>query len=135
MMNGYGYQPQYTQGYPQMQPYQQRMDFLQSAQPQQPQQNSGLQARPVTGREEAMAAMVFPGAPVLFFDRAHAAVYYKATDPQTGAAEFVEFVMASPAQTAPQYATLADIDAIRAEIAQVRDMIPVRGRQKGADAE
>lgn len=118
---------------PQQMYQQSRMDFLQSVQPQQ----GGIQARPVTGREEAVAATVFPGTPVLFLDRAHGAVYYKAIDPNTGAAEFVDFTIAQPVQQAsPQYATLADIEAIRDEMAQLRDMIPVPpSRRKGVDAE
>lgn len=131
--NGYQ-QPMYGYQQPQQQMYQQsRMDFLQSMQPQQ----GGLQARPVTGREEAVAATVFPGSPVLFLDRAHGAVYYKAVDPNTNAVEFVDFAVAQPVQQAvPQYATLADIEAIRGEMAQIRDMIPSQTRRtKGADAE
>ena len=131
--NGYQ-QPMYGYQQPQQQMYQQsRMDFLQSMQPQQ----GGLQARPVTGREEAVAATVFPGSPVLFLDRAHGAVYYKAVDPNTNAVEFVDFAVAQPVQQAvPQYATLADIEAIRGEMAQIRDMIPTQTRRaKGADAE
>lgn len=131
--NGYQ-QPMYGYQQPQQQMYQQsRMDFLQSMQPQQ----GGLQARPVTGREEAVAATVFPGSPVLFLDRSHGAVYYKAVDPNTNAVEFVDFAVAQPVQqTVPQYATLADIEAIRGEMAQIRDMIPAQTRRaKGADAE
>lgn len=131
--NGYQ-QPMYGYQQPQQQMYQQsRMDFLQSMQPQQ----GGLQARPVAGREEAVAATVFPGSPVLFLDRSHGAVYYKAVDPNTNAVEFVDFVVAQPVQqAAPQYATLADIEAIRGEMAQIRDMIPTQTRRvKGADAE
>lgn len=131
--NGYQ-QPMYGYQQPQQQMYQQsRMDFLQSMQPQQ----GGLQARPVTGREEAVAATVFPGSPVLFLDRSHGAVYYKAVDPNTNAVEFVDFAVAQPVQqTVPQYATLADIEAIRGEMAQIRDMIPTQTRRaKGADAE
>lgn len=119
---------------PQQMYQQSRMDFLQGMQPQQ----SGIQARPVTGREEAVAATVFPGIPMLFLDRAHGAVYYKAIDPQTGAAEFVDFVISvQPQQTSPQYATLADLAAIRDEMSQLRDMIPTQParRTKGADAE
>lgn len=141
MFNGYGYQPQYNPaGYTQT-PYQQRMDFLQSAQPAQMQQpQSGLQARPVTGREEALAATVFPGSPMLFLDRARGMVYYKNVDPQTNAVEFVDFAVAvqqQPAQAAsPQYATMGDLEAIRAELAQLREMIPQPKRQqRGADAE
>lgn len=131
--NGYQ-QPMYGYQQPQQQMYQQsRMDFLQSMQPQQ----GGLQARPVTGREEAVAATVFPGSPVLFLDRSHGAVYYKAVDPNTNAVEFVDFAVAQPVQQAvPQYATLADIEAIRGEMAQIRDMIPTQTRRaKGVDTE
>ena len=145
MFNGYGYQPQCNPtAYPQS-PYQQRMDFLQSAQPAQMQpQQSGLQARPVTCREEAVAATVFPGSPMVFLDRAHGMAYYKAVDAQTNSVEFVDLAVVMPAQqpaqpTAqqlPQYATLADIEAIRGEMAQLREMIPPpRRQQKGADAE
>ena len=66
--NGYQ-QPMYGYQQPQQMYQQSRMDFLQSMQP----QPSGIQARPVTGREEAVAATVFPGSPVLFLDRAHGA--------------------------------------------------------------
>lgn len=130
-------QPVYGAWQQPQQMYQQsRMDFLQGAQ--QPQQG-GLQARPVTGREEAVAATVFPGNPMLFLDRANGAVYYKAVDPQTGAAEFVDFAIVPhvQAQPAPQYATLADVEAIRAEMMQIREMIPssTTRRTKGADAE
>lgn len=134
MFNGYGYQPQqYGYQQPQQMYQQSRMDFLQSVQP----QPSGIQARPVTGREEAVAATVFPGSPVLFLDRVHGAVYYKAVDPNTNAVEFVDFVVAQPVQpSAPQYATLADIDALRAELAEMRSMIPAPTRRtKGADGE
>lgn len=141
MFNYTGYpQPQYggANAYSQQpqQMYQQpRMEFLQSMQLQQ----SGIQARPVTGREEAVAATVFPGTPVLFLDRAHGAVYYKAMDPNTGAAEFVDFVVAQPVQqpVPPQYATMADLQAIREEMSQLRDLIPAQTarRAKGAEAE
>ncbi len=145
MFERYGYQqPGYGSGGVYQQPqqmYQQpRMDYFQPAQVQQ----GGIQARAVTGREEAVAAAVFPGSPVLFLDRVHGAVYYKAIDPQTGAAEFVDFAVARPTQPmqpqaapAPQYATIADIEAIRDEMAALRDMIPAQTarRTKGADAD
>ena len=142
MFDGYGYQPQYNPAFQQpQQAYQQRMNFLQSAQPM---QQSGLQARPVTCREEAVAATVFPGSPMVFLDRAHGMAYYKAVDAQTNSVEFVEFAVVMPAQQPaqpttqqlPQYATPADIEAIRGEMAQLREMIPPsRRQQKGADAE
>lgn len=141
MFDGYGYQPQYNPGYQPQQAYPQRMTYMQPAQPV---QQNGLQARAVSCREEAVAATVFPGSPVIFLDRAHGMAYYKAVDAQTNAVEFVDFTVAMPMQQAPQqmqqpapqYATLADIEAIRGEVAQLRDMIPApRRQQRGADAE
>lgn len=117
--------------------YQQpRADLMQTIQPQQ----SSIQARPVTGREEAIAATVFPGSPMLFLDRAHGAVYYKSVDPQSNSVEFVDFIVPQPIQTqppAPQYATMADLAAIRDEMSQLREMIPAQPtrRTKGVDSE
>ena len=137
MFNYNGFQqPMYNGGNAYQQPPQQmyqqsRMDFLQSMQPQQ----QGIQARPVTGREEAVAATVFPGTPVLFLDRAHGAVYYKAIDPNTGAAEFVDFAIAQPVQQpTPRYVTVDMFEQWRAEIEQ-RFAQPARRQQKGAEAE
>lgn len=109
-----------------------RMDYMQSMQP----QPSGIQARPVTGREEAVAATVFPGTPVLFLDRAHGAVYYKAVDPNTNAVEFVEFIVAQPAppQAPPQYVTVEMFDQWRSEF-ESRFQAPAQRKVKGADAE
>ena len=133
--NGYQQpqQPVYGAFQQPQQMYQQsRLDFLQGSQPQQ----NGMQARPVTGREEAVAATVFPGSPMLFLDRAHGAVYYKAIDPQTGAAEFVDFVVATqPARTAPQYVTIEMFDSWRNEIESRFASAPPRKTQKGADVE
>lgn len=120
------YQPQ--QGiYPQA-----RVDFLQ--QNMQPQQG-GIQARFVANREEAMAATVFPGSPVVFVNRAAGEAYWKNIDPQTGAAEFVEFAIKQPVQqTAPQYVTVEMFDTWRAEI-EGRFPSTQQRRPKGADAE
>ena len=109
-----------------------RMDYMQSMQP----QPSGIQARPVTGREEAVAATVFPGTPVLFLDRAHGAVYYKAVDPNTNAVEFVDFVVAQPAPppAPPQYVTVEMFDQWRGEF-ESRFAAPAQRKTKGADAE
>ncbi len=109
-----------------------RMDYMQSMQP----HPSGIQARPVTGREEAVAATVFPGTPVLFLDRAHGTVYYKAVDPNTNAVEFVEFIMAQPAppQAPPQYVTVEMFDQWRSEF-ESRFQAAAQRKTKGADAE
>lgn len=125
MFNGYQQQAQQT-----FLPT--RMDYMQSMQL----QPSGIQARPVTGREEAVAATVFPGTPVLFLDRARGAVYYKAVDPNTNAVEFVEFVVAQPAppQAPPQYVTVEMFDQWRSEF-ESRFQAPAQRRAKGVDAE
>lgn len=146
-----GYQPAYAPSngyqYPQMNYQQQRMDYLQSMQqpaPAQPMQQPGdLQARIVTSREEAVAAQVLPnGVPFVFWNPNRQEVYIKRIDPQSGAAEFADFGRIQPQQMpqamqtqAVQYATVDDIDALRGEMAQLREMIPTPRRQKGADAE
>lgn len=125
MFNGYQQQAQQT-----FLPT--RMDYMQSMQPQQ----IGIQARPVTGREEAVAATVFPGSPVLFLDRTHGAVYYKAVDPNTNAVEFVDFTVAQPAppQAPPQYVTVEMFDQWRSEF-ESRFQASAQRKMKGADAE
>ena len=141
-----GYQPAYApnpgfQQYPQMNYQQQRMDYLQSMQqPQQTQQPGDLQGRIVTSREEAVAAQVLPnGVPFVFYNPNRQEVYLKRVDPQTGAAEFMDLARVPPPQTVQaqpvQYATVDDIDALRGEISQLREMIPAPRRVKGADAE
>ena len=58
-------------------------------------QTQGISAasRPVSSREEAMAVGAdFSGAPMIFPDMAHNAVYVKRWDFQTGSAVFTEFV-------------------------------------------
>ncbi len=143
-----GYQPAYAPNpgyqYPQMNYQQQRMDYLQSmqqpAQNQPMQQPGDLQARIVTSREEAVAAQVLPnGVPFVFYNPNRQEVYLKRIDPQTGAAEFMDLARIAPPQTVQtpqaQYATVADIDAIREELESLRGMIPSPKRQRGADAE
>lgn len=80
-------------------------------------QDSGLQARFVSGREEAVAANVMPGMPCMFVDRANGMAYYKAIDPNTGAVEFRTLKEVQPeAQQAPQYVTIDMLQALRSDI-------------------
>jgi len=141
-----GYQPQYGGGYqPQQQYGNPRMDFLQQTQqamqpmPQMPQMNTGeLQGRVVTGREEAVAAQVMPGAPYFFLDLAHGRAYVKRYDPQTGAAEFIDLAVVRPeAAAAPQFATIEVVEALRAGIEPHRagQAAPPSSRRKGAEVE
>ena len=103
-------QPMYApQPMPQMQPAQQPM-----------MQDGSIQARFVSGREEAVASNVMPGSMFLFHDRAHGMVYAKLIDPNTGMPEFREYAEVQPAQQqAPQYVTIDALEALRSEFEQI----------------
>ena len=81
-------------------------------QPQPMMQDGAVQARLVSGREEAVAATVMPGSMWLFYDRAHGVIYSKLIDPQTGMPEFKEYADVAPATQAPapQYVTVEMFD-------------------------
>ena len=117
------YQPQMPQG-----PAFQRPAFQQPIQmyPQQMQPQmmpeSGLQARFVSGEEEARASNVMPGMPCIFVDRANGMAYYKAIDPNTGAVDFRKMKEVQPdAQQQPQYVTAEALNALRSEFEQFVD--------------
>ena len=128
-MNYYGgFSPQYGGGYmPGQGMYgNPRMEFLQQTQQgmqqaQQPMQTGELQGRIVTGREEAVAAQVMPGAPYFMLDLANDRAYVKHIDPQTGAAKFIDLAVVRP-EAAPQvqYATIDMVNEIRAQLEQLR---------------
>lgn len=83
-------------------------------------QDGSIQARFVSGREEAVASNVMPGSMFLFHDRANGRVYAKLIDPNTGLADFREYAEVQPnQQQAPQYATLDALDALRNEFEQI----------------
>ena len=93
------------EGYPQQQNF---------AQAQTVGQTQGISpcSRPVSSKEEAMAVGAdFSGAPMIFPDMAHNAVYVKRWDFQAGSAVFVEYVPkdAAPEMPAPVYATQGDL--------------------------
>ena len=75
-------------------------------------QDGAVQARLVSGREEAVAATVMPGSMWIFYDRAHGVIYSKLIDPQTGMPEFKEYAEVAPATQAPapQYVTVEMFD-------------------------
>ena len=113
--NNFVYNPQsapYQQAYPNINPYvQQRNDYAQINQP------GMIPARYVTGREEAVAAQIIPGDPFIFADFAHGRIYVKQINPQTMAADFIEFARAQQpvaAQSEPtvQFATQDDLAAV-----------------------
>lgn len=86
--------------------------------PQTPTPPSGFICRPVTSREEAVAVQVdFLGPGTVMPDLGHGMIYLKRFNAQTGASDLLEFVYSPPREEAPtRYATVEDIDALRAEI-------------------
>lgn len=111
--------PYYQPGMPQG-PAFQRPAFQQQPMPMyQPQMqlqavmNDGsIQARFVSGREEAVASNVVPGMECWFIDRANHAAYYKAVDAM-GNVDFRTFNEAQPTQqSAPQYVTMDVLEEI-----------------------
>lgn len=135
--NGFAYTPNpyQHQGYPAIAPYpQQRNDFAPINQP------GTIPARYVTGREEAVAAQIIPGDPFVFADFAHGRIYVKQINPQTMAAEFVEFVRsqqptATPTEASTQFATQDDIAAVKAEIEALRNSIGTKANRKAVNAD
>lgn len=115
--------PYQAQSYPSINPYmQQRTEYAQINQP------GTIPARYVTGREEAVAAQIVPGDPFIFCDFAHGRLYVKQINPQTMAADFVEFVrtqqpVSAPAEPDVQFATQDDIAALKAEIEALRNSV------------
>ncbi|MBP3651980.1 MAG: hypothetical protein J6J78_02780 [Clostridia bacterium] len=82
-------------------------------------QDGSIQARFVSGREEAVASNVMPGSMFLFHDRANGMIYSKLIDPQTGMPEFKAYAEVQPEQQqAPQYVTADAFAAFQQQIEQ-----------------
>lgn len=93
--NTYNYQP-YTSGYNTVNPYQQNQQYP-PAQNMQQAQNGGYICRPVTCREEAVAAQVdYFAAGLVMPDLNHGMIYVKRFNPNTGASDFGEFKYCPP---------------------------------------
>ena len=89
-----------------------------------------LSARYVTGREEAVAAQIFPGDPFIFADFANGRMYVKQINPQTMVADFVEFARVQPAQppATPQqpvqeFASVSELRALQERFEALADDI------------
>lgn len=111
--NPYPYMPQG--------PAYQRPAFQPMYQPMQPamMQDGNIQARFVSGREEAVASNVMPGSMFLFHDRANGMIYSKLIDPQTGMPEFKAYAEVQlEQQQAPQYVTADAFAAFQQQIEQ-----------------
>lgn len=99
---------------------------------QQAQQNPGFIARPVTSREEAVAAQIdFLGPGTIMPDLSHGMVYLKRFNQSTGASDFFTFVLEQPkAEPEVRWATKEDIDSLRADIEALK---PRKAVLNGAD--
>nr|DAL48069.1 MAG TPA_asm: hypothetical protein [Caudoviricetes sp.] len=76
----------------------------------------GYSVRPVGSREEAVGAQVdFMGPGTLMPDFGHGVIYFKRFNPNKGSTELFDFRV-TPPEEQPKYATLADLDALRAEL-------------------
>ena len=95
-------------------------------------------SRPVSSKEEAMAVGAdFSGAPMIFPDMAHNAVYMKRWDFQTGSAVFVEYLPKDtvPEATAAVYATQGDFKELAEKLTERLEDIEAdieRLKKKGA---
>lgn len=91
-------------------------------------QNGGFLVRPVTSREEAVAAQVdFFGPGTIMPDLSHGVVYLKRFNGQSGASDFFTFTVEQPKEETPvQYATKEDVEALRVEIEQLKPRKAVR---------
>lgn len=87
----------------------------------------GFSCRPVTSRLEAEAVQVdYVGPGTLMPDLAHGVVYLKRFNRDTGASDFLEFVFrpAQPEPEPPKYATMADLNALWAEVSKLKERAP-----------
>lgn len=143
--NGYFpvYQPQgpafarpYQQGFAQQMPMQQ-MPAMPVQQMQPMMQDGSIQARFVSGREEAVASSVMPGSMFLFHDRANGMIYSKLIDPQTGMPDFRVYAEVRPEQqAAPQYVTMDALNALREEFEQrLAALTPTTKRGKAVESD
>ena len=97
---------------------------------QQPQQTQGVVASMVTSQKEAEAAQILFNNDInVFVDQANGVIYTKRFNLQTGSADFAAYSRVDAAQEAPAtaYASQADVDAIRQQLADVLDKLD-RGR-------
>lgn len=105
-----GYEMPYY-GQPQYQPRGMNVNNQQMQPPQ-----LGYSIRPVGSREEAVGAQVdFVSPGIIMPDFSHGIIYFKRFNAEKGSTEFHVFKLATP-EPQPQYATLADLEALKAEL-------------------
>lgn len=97
----------------------------------------GYLCRPVTSRLEAEAVQVdFLGPGTIMPDLAHGTIYLKRFNPNTGASDFISFVMEQPQEMAPvQYAPADAIDGLKSEIENLKAEIENLKKKKAKRTE
>lgn len=122
-------------GYQMAQTYQPQIYRPAYQQPVQQMDPGAINARYVTGREEAVAAQIIPDGNVfLFYDPTNRTVYAKRFNPQTNSAEFMEFRGPAPIEQPGQGGGIAIemFMQLKGEVDQLKQavMAPQGGRQK-----
>lgn len=109
----YGYNPQQTY-MPQQQMQPQQMPAAQMAQ--------AFACRPVTSREEAVAAQTdYFSSGLVMPDLGHGVIYLKRFNQQTGASDFFEYRLAADEKEQPaaaQFVTVEEFDRFQKELAR-----------------
>ena len=125
--NTYNYQP-YTSGYNTVNtPYQPQQQAA-PMQAQQPAQTGGYICRPVTCREEAVAAIPeYFSAGLIMPDLAHGMIYVKRYNQNTGLSDWGEFKYCPPQPEAPavdptQFVTRKEFDEFARRMQAVREV-------------
>ena len=116
------YAPQLPQ---QMNPYMQGyMQQMPMQYPTQQMMQPTIQARYVTGREEAVAAQIIPdGSAYYFICEAQGRIYSKRFNPATNAAEFREYVIQQNQPQAEQFAPMEALRALNARVEQIEQIL------------
>lgn len=132
------YSPVQSYSQPQCNGYQQPPQMpLQAPQMAQTTGNQCYSCRPVTSREEAVAAQIdFFGPGTIMPDMGHGMIYVKRFNQNTGGADFFDFAIQPPEQSrqpddAPAFATIQDLDSMRQNIEQLRSEIDQLKRPAG----
>ncbi len=95
-------------------------------------QAAGNSVRLVTSREEVTAAQIpFDGSTAYFSDTSNGKIYTKTFDFNTGTAPVVTYVREQEVKV--QYATLDDINALRAEIETMKQTTKKGAKKNDAD--
>lgn len=102
---------------------------------------NGFSCRPVTSREEALGVPAeFGCAGTIMPDLGHGMIYLKRLDMNTGLSNMYEFALQQPQKPSEtleisnvKYATLDDIEALRAEIEAIRKHSGKAAKKNDAD--